>query len=58
MDFAMFRVGGFRPWDDEPTVTPRRRTIQAFRILSFEWLYAEPALHAIFMGKALGASSQ
>lgn len=54
----MFRVGGFRPWDDEPTVTPRRRTIQAFRILSFEWLYAEPALHAIFMGKALGASSQ
>lgn len=54
MDFAMFKVGGYKPWEEEPTVTPRRRTIQAFRILSFHWLYAEPALHARFMGKIMG----
>lgn len=55
-DFAMFKAGGYLPWVHEPETTPRRRTIQAFRVLSQFWLTAEPAMIAHYIAVAFGGT--
>ncbi len=50
--FGMFTTGGYIPWVHDPGALPRRRTLQAFSILSEAWMYAHPLLIArVLAGK-------
>lgn len=39
----MFKQGGYLPWVHDPLNTPRRRTIQAFGVLSMYMTLAQQA---------------
>lgn len=53
-DFCMFKQGGYLPWVHDPVNTPRRRTMQAFRILSLAWTLAQTTRVCPLMGEANG----
>ena len=52
----MFVVGGYKPWEDEAAGKPRRRYIDAFRVLSMQWMVAQPALTATWLARAFGGT--
>lgn len=56
MDFALYAVGGYKPWEDPAANKPRLRYLEAFRILSLELLIAQPAVTAHWIGTALGGT--